>query len=72
MSLLFSEFKFKWLAEETRKNLPVELDFVNEAKNCERVDKMLSHFDFLKVCFLHYKSLKVAPLMAILQFINRI
>lgn len=47
---LFPEFQFLWLAEETKKNLPLELDFVHEAKNCERVAKMFSHFSFLKVC----------------------
>ena len=46
---LFPEFSFIWLAEETKKNLPLELDFVHEAKNCERVAKMFSHFSFLKV-----------------------
>ena len=38
-----------WLADETRKNLPLELDFLHEGKNCERVAKMLSGFSFLKV-----------------------
>jgi aarF domain-containing kinase len=46
---LFPEFQFIWLAEETKKNLPLELDFVHEAKNCERVAKMFNHFPFLKV-----------------------
>ena len=42
-----------WLAEETKKNLPIELDFVNEGQNCERVARQLHHFDFLKVCEVH-------------------
>ncbi len=46
---MFPEFQFMWLAEETRKNLPLELDFEHEAHNCERVARMFSHFDFLKV-----------------------
>ncbi len=38
-----------WLAEETRKNLPIELDFVNEGKNAEKVAKFLSKFPFVRV-----------------------
>ena len=45
----FPNFDYVWLGEETRKNLPVELDFVNEGKNCEKLGQMLSKFDFLKV-----------------------
>ena len=33
-----------------KKNLPLELDFIHEAHNCERVSRMFSHFSFLKVC----------------------
>ena len=49
---LFPEFRFRWLSEETRKNLPIELDFYNEGLNCDRVKKMFKRFDFLKVCLL--------------------
>ncbi|CAL1548366.1 unnamed protein product [Lymnaea stagnalis] len=45
----FPEFQYQWLAEETRKNLPIELDFLNEGQNCERVEKILRKFKFLKV-----------------------
>ena len=33
---IFPEFEFDWLAEEMEANLPLELDFVNEAKNANR------------------------------------
>jgi aarF domain-containing kinase len=45
---LFPGFQYNWLAEETKKNLPIELDFVQEGQNCERVARQLHHFDFLK------------------------
>ena len=47
---LFPGFQYTWLAEETKKNLPIELDFVNEGQNCERIARQLHHFHFLKVC----------------------
>ncbi|KAI0210514.1 AarF domain-containing protein kinase 1 [Lamellibrachia satsuma] len=52
--LLFPDFRFRWLAEESKKNLPIELDFYNEAKNCERVADMFKHFQFLKVPSVHW------------------
>jgi len=48
VSRIFPEFHFGWLAEETRKNLPLELDFVHEARNCEKVAKNFAHLHFLK------------------------
>ena len=53
---IFPEFQFLWLAEETKKNLPLELDFVHEAKNCEKVATMYQHYDYLKVRFLYFPS----------------
>ena len=49
VAIVFPDFQFMWLADETRKNLPLELDFLHEGKNCETVAKMLKNFSFLKV-----------------------
>lgn len=46
---LFPDFAFMWLLEEAKKNMPLELDFLNEGQNAEKVAKMLAHFPFLKV-----------------------
>ncbi|EDV29109.1 uncharacterized protein TRIADDRAFT_19989 [Trichoplax adhaerens] len=46
---LFPEFKFDWLIEETKKNLPKELDFIQEGHNADNVAKMFKHFSFLKI-----------------------
>lgn len=51
---LFPDFAFMWLVEEARKNMPMELDFLNEGHNAEKVAKMLAHLPFLKVKFLFY------------------
>lgn len=45
---LFPDFAFAWLVEEAKKNIPLELDFLNEGHNCEKVAKMLAHISFLK------------------------
>lgn len=51
---LFPDFAFMWLVEEAKKNLPLELDFLNEGRNAEKVAKMLAHFSFLKVPEIHW------------------
>lgn len=40
MGWLFPDFKFQWLIEETKKNLPIELDFLHEGKNTEKVREL--------------------------------
>ncbi|XP_068608214.1 aarF domain-containing protein kinase 1 [Brachionichthys hirsutus] len=51
---LFPDFGFMWLVDEAKKNMPLELDFLNEGHNAERVAKMLSCFPFLKVPNIHW------------------
>nr|XP_039325243.1 aarF domain-containing protein kinase 1 isoform X4 [Saimiri boliviensis boliviensis] len=51
---LFPEFEFMWLVDEAKKNLPLELDFLKEGRNAEKVSQMLKHFDFLKVPRIHW------------------
>ncbi|XP_017938405.1 uncharacterized aarF domain-containing protein kinase 1 isoform X1 [Manacus vitellinus] len=46
---IFPDFEFMWLGEEAKKNLPLELDFLHEGRNAEKVAYMLKNFDFLKV-----------------------
>lgn len=49
MSFVFPEFKMGWLIEESKKNLPIELDFLNEGKNAEKVGEMFKEYKWLKV-----------------------
>ncbi|XP_077587460.1 aarF domain-containing protein kinase 1 [Stigmatopora nigra] len=51
---LFPDFAFMWLVEEAKKNMPLELDFLNEGRNAETVSKKLAHFTFLKVPLIHW------------------
>uniref|UniRef100_A0A3Q3JMT5 AarF domain-containing protein kinase 1 n=1 Tax=Monopterus albus TaxID=43700 RepID=A0A3Q3JMT5_MONAL len=51
---LFPEFSFMWLVEEAKKNMPLELDFLNEGHNAERTANMLAHFPFLKIPMIHW------------------
>ncbi|XP_059675635.1 aarF domain-containing protein kinase 1 isoform X3 [Gavia stellata] len=46
---IFPDFEFMWLVEEAKKNLPLELDFLNEGRNAEKVAHMLKNFEFLKI-----------------------
>ncbi|CAM4647871.1 unnamed protein product [Leuciscus chuanchicus] len=51
---LFPDFAFMWLVEEAKKNLPLELDFLNEGRNAEKIADMLRKFNFLKIPKIHW------------------
>ena len=44
---VFPQFQFMWLADEMRKNLPLELDFLQEGENAEKV--RFAKFEFTSV-----------------------
>ena len=46
---MFPNFEFTWLAEEIRRNLPNELNFLHEAQNMEVFSKTFEHLEFVKV-----------------------
>nr|CAD7409427.1 unnamed protein product [Timema poppensis] len=45
----FPDFQFQWLAEETKRNVPIELDFSQEGHNAEKVGSMFRDYTWLKV-----------------------
>ncbi|XP_072129340.1 aarF domain-containing protein kinase 1 isoform X2 [Mobula birostris] len=55
VSWLFPDFSFAWLVDETKKNMPLELDFLKEGRNTEKMARMLKHFHFLKVPKIHWE-----------------
>jgi aarF domain-containing kinase len=56
---IFPEFKFEWLADEMRKSIPVELDFVNEARNAEKVNGNFRDIPTICVPQVYWASKKV-------------
>lgn len=49
VSYIFPEFKFKWLVEETKKNIPKELNFEEEGHNAEKVAEIFKGYKWLLV-----------------------
>lgn len=49
VSWVFPNFKFQWLVNETKRNVPLELDFIQEADNTEKVRVMFQQYKWLKV-----------------------
>lgn len=49
VKFVFPQFEFMWLAEEMRKNLPLELAFTQEAQNAEKVAMIFKDTTWLKV-----------------------
>lgn len=48
MSIVFPDFKMQWLVDESKKNLPIELDFLNEGRNAEKVTHSI-HLIYLNI-----------------------
>ena len=48
-SKIFPEFQFQWLVDQIKANLPLELDFLNEGKNCEKTRDVLTNFSGIRV-----------------------
>ncbi|KAJ8668117.1 hypothetical protein QAD02_009780 [Eretmocerus hayati] len=48
-SWVFPEFKFDWLVDETKKNIPRELDFTQEGENADKVRSLFSHYKWLHI-----------------------
>lgn len=49
MSMVFPEFKFQWLVNESKKNIPQELNFAQEGQNAEKMAKMFEDVEWLHV-----------------------
>uniref|UniRef100_A0A1I8BSS8 ABC1 domain-containing protein n=1 Tax=Meloidogyne hapla TaxID=6305 RepID=A0A1I8BSS8_MELHA len=49
-AFVFPNLRLNWLVNEMKRNLPIELDFVYEAANADRIRQMFAHLPFLKVC----------------------
>jgi aarF domain-containing kinase len=45
----FPDFKLLWLMDETKKNLPMELDFLHEAHNADMLRNLMTHCKWLKI-----------------------
>jgi len=54
VNYVFPQFEFMWLADEMKKNLPLELNFLQEGRNAEKVSNLLSHLPYLRVPKIHW------------------
>jgi len=46
---IFPDFKLLWLADEMKKNLPQELDFLQEGRNAQMMRELMKKYKWLKV-----------------------
>ncbi|KAI6223697.1 ABC1 domain-containing protein [Aphelenchoides fujianensis] len=65
---LFPDFRFMWLVDETKKNLPKELDFLHEAKNAEDAKRLFAHLPFLAIPRIYYEL--SAPKVLTMEFME--
>ncbi|KAL8109263.1 uncharacterized protein LOC141671800 [Apium graveolens] len=55
VSLLFPEYRFEWMISEFTKNIAMELDFNQEAKNSERTARNFRDNNIVKVPFIFWE-----------------
>uniref|UniRef100_A0A7G3AXI4 Protein kinase domain-containing protein n=1 Tax=Lutzomyia longipalpis TaxID=7200 RepID=A0A7G3AXI4_LUTLO len=49
MAWIFPDFNMQWLVDESKRNLPIELDFLNEGRNAEKIAGMFKGYKWLKI-----------------------
>ncbi|KAL1833527.1 hypothetical protein ACET3Z_003178 [Daucus carota] len=54
VSLLFPEYRFQWMISEFTKNIAMELDFNQEAKNSERTARNFKDNNLVKVPYVYW------------------
>lgn len=54
VSMVFPDFQFQWLVEETKKNMPKELNFAEEGRNAEKISSLIKYFDWLYIPKIRY------------------
>lgn len=52
---LFPNFSLLWLAETTKKNIPLELDFRHEGRNADKTRHLLEYFEWLRIPKIHWE-----------------
>ncbi|OAD58345.1 putative aarF domain-containing protein kinase 1 [Eufriesea mexicana] len=67
-SLVFPDFKFDWLVDETKKNIPRELNFTEEGKNAEKIQNIFSHYYWLKIPKIHWEI--SSPRVLTMEFVE--
>nr|CAG4643125.1 EOG090X047B [Ilyocryptus agilis] len=55
VSWIFPDFKLQWLVNETKRNLPCELNFIMEGHNAEKTGTLTSHLPWLHVPKIHWQ-----------------
>ncbi|CAG2169391.1 unnamed protein product, partial [Oppiella nova] len=65
---IFPEFSFLWLAEETKRNLPLELDFINEGRNAERLARTFANYSWLKIPSIEWSL--TSDRLLVMEYVN--
>ncbi|XP_039957916.1 aarF domain-containing kinase 1 [Bactrocera tryoni] len=68
MALVFPDFKVQWLVDESKKNLPIELDFLNEGKNAEKVAKQFQKYSWLRVPKIYWEL--SSPRILVMEYLE--
>lgn len=68
MAIVFPDFKITWLVTESKKNLPIELDFLNEGRNAEKVAQQFKHYGWLKIPKIYWEL--SSPRVLVMEYLE--
>ncbi|XP_055384602.1 aarF domain-containing kinase 1 [Condylostylus longicornis] len=68
MTFIFPDFNIQWLVDETKKNLPQELNFLKEGQNAEKVSLQFSKYDWIKIPKIYWKF--STPRILVMEFVE--
>lgn len=68
MAKIFPDFKVKWLFDESKRNLPHELDFLHEGQNAERVAKDFEKYSWLKIPKIYWEL--SSPRILVMEYLD--
>lgn len=68
LAMVFPDFKIQWLVDESKKNLPVELNFLNEGKNAEKLAQQFSNYHWLKIPKIYWEI--SSPRVLVMEYVD--
>ncbi len=69
-ALIFPDFKLQWLVDETKRNLPCELNFIMEGQNSEKTANYMKHLPWLHVCAIFVPIINISCRSHTLYYYN--
>lgn len=68
LARIFPDFKIKWLVDESKRNLPMELDFLNEGRNADKIRRQFEKYEWLRVPKIYWEL--STPRVLVMEYVE--